>query len=138
VQTLSPSAVTSITSTASLSAYKKLMVTISLNPGGSDRPVMRFNGDTGTNYASVAFNGTASTSTTTEIEFRASSLSTLLNNTAIIYDANISAPKTVEVWSQNAIGKASWLTATPITSITIAAQNGVTTHTGTIKIYGKV
>lgn len=134
LQTLSPSGVNTITSSASLSGYKTIMCTFSLTCAVADRARFYFNGDTGNNYSSVVFNGTASATLTTAIETRAANSTTLQTGNAIIYYANIAAPKVVDICSNSAVGKASWLTASALSSITFItnAEN----FDGTIKIYG--
>lgn len=134
LETLSPSSATTSTSTVSLSGYKTLMLTWSLTCSVTDRILFYFNGDTGANYASVAYNGSANVSDTTSIETRTSNTTNLQTGNSIIYYANIAAPKIVDTIASNAVARASWFTATALSSISFKTTGN--TFSGTIKIYG--
>ncbi len=69
-----------------------------------------------------------------KIATRAGADSNQQNATITIQYANLSAPKLVDSYNSGGNGRATWLTASAITSITFFSGNNL--DSGTIKIYG--
>jgi hypothetical protein len=132
-----PGGTTSATSSVTLSGYSTLMCTTSITTsGGADILYVRFNGDTGNNYAATALLHSDSTRGTNSIPTRTITTTALQNTNVFIQYANISAPKLVDIYSSGGIARASWLTANALTSITFFTNSNNMDSGGTIKIYG--
>ena len=130
-----PGGTTSVTSSVTLTGYSKLMITTGVTIAAGDILYIRFNGDTGNNYAGTALLHSDSTRNTDRIPTRTIATNALQNANIVIEYANISAPKLVDTYSSGGIARGSWLTASAITSITFFS-GGNNIDSGTIKIYG--
>lgn len=131
-----PGGTTAVTSSVTLTGYSKLMIVVSATVGSGDNLSIRFNGDTGDNYASTALQSSATATATNRIVSRTVSSTSLQNFNMFVQYANISAPKLADIYSSGGISRGSWFTATAITSITLVSFSGNNIDSGTMKIYG--
>jgi len=146
LETLNPSAVNTITSSA-LTAYDYYMVLVFIKPSTAADITFRFNGDSGTNYTRLYYNNTTAT---VEASATSGMLGTLLatNRSSSMFmvtgitPAVASGKVMVQIMPTGTSGNKTGLTAewtggnnVQISTITIL---GTQTFTGQIKIYGGV
>jgi hypothetical protein len=148
IETLSPSAATTITSTGTLPVYDEYKVRVKLSiptfSGSPENLLLQLNGDTGSNYYTMAQDGGG-----TNASFLLAAVNTTQN---MIYGEVALLGKTAAVSSGtlpiviNMIGTANycrlgghWIggNATQITSMTFLRGGSLFTFTGSIKIYGR-
>ena len=137
IATNSPSGATN-SSFTSISGYKKLMVTYQIS-SASEKLVVRFNGDTGSNYAGIAIMYTTNQfrSNSTYIPITSYNEATPVGYTIFKNTDKTTTPKIVEDGGgfNVSVSKGIWFGTSAVTQLDIFAVDG-TAFTGTLKLYG--
>jgi len=142
IETLSPSAASSVTTTGTITVYEEYLVTMQITSSAATNLQMRFNGDTGSNYAYTTITGVGTgqsvvtcgdTTTTANMMgyFRIAGITKATASGVLCANLLFGAAGT------NAGVQGQWAggNATQITSITWFPGSG--TITGVIRVYGR-